>query len=145
MVTLITRSRSTRYWEGEKKANAGKLKVLNRTGRQMVQRSHFKAKEIREELARMNSALESLVEAVKEQGSKLGQAESQSDHNRMTSDIKTKIRDSKSLMNSTGSGDDMRGYKKRLSQHTAAVAELFAVEHLENFHARFQEYKLWVS
>ena len=36
--------------EGEIKANAGQLKVLNRTGQQMVQRNHFKAREIGEEL-----------------------------------------------------------------------------------------------
>ena len=49
----------------------------------------------------MNSAWESLVEAVKEQGSKLGQAEAQNDYNRMTADIKTKMGDMKSSMNST--------------------------------------------
>ena len=55
--------------EGEIKANAGQLKVLNRTGQQMVQRNHFKAREIGEELAEVNTAWESLLEAVKEQGS----------------------------------------------------------------------------
>ena len=52
--------------EGE---NDGQLKVLNRTGQQMVQRNHFKAREIGEELAEVNTAWESLLEAVKEQGS----------------------------------------------------------------------------
>ena len=83
---------------GEIKTNAGQLKVLNRTGQQMVQRNHFKAKDIGEELAAVNSAWESLVEAVKEQGSKLGQAEAQNDYNRMTADIKTKMADIKNLM-----------------------------------------------
>merc|ERR1719347_742959 len=115
--------------EGEIKANAGQLKVLNRTGQQMVQRNHFKAKEIGLELEGVNSAWENLVEAVKEQGSKLGQAEAQNDYNRMTADIKTKMADIKSLMNSTDTGEDMRGCKKLLSQHTAAEAELAAVEH----------------
>jgi len=36
--------------EGEIKANAWQLKVLNRTRQQMVQRNHFKAKEIGEDL-----------------------------------------------------------------------------------------------
>ena len=76
----------------------------------------------------MNSAWESLVEAVKEQGSKLGQAEAQNDYNRMTADIKTKMGDIKSLMNSTDTGDDMRGCKKLVSQNTAAEAEISAVE-----------------
>ena len=56
-------------FEGEIKANAGQLKVLNRTGQQMVQRNHFKAREIGEELAGVNSAWEGLLKAVKEQGS----------------------------------------------------------------------------
>jgi len=115
--------------EGEIKANAGQLKVLNRTGQQMVQRNHFKAKEIGLELEGVNSAWENLVDAVKEQGSKLGQAEAQNDYNRMTADIKTKMADIKSLMNSNDTGEDMRGCKKLLSQHMAAEAELAAVEH----------------
>ena len=115
--------------EGEIKANAGQLKVLNRTGQQMVQRNHFKAREIGLELEGVNSAWVNLVEAVKEQGSKLRQAEAQNDYNRMTADIKTKMADIKSLMNSTDTGEDMRGCKKLLSQHTAAEAELAAVEH----------------
>ena len=54
----------------------------------------------------MNSAWESLVEAVKEQGSKLGQAEAQNDYNRITADIKAKMGDMKSSMNSTDTGDE---------------------------------------
>ena len=41
----------------------------------------------------MNTAWEELVEGVREQGSRLGQAEAQTDYNRLTGDIKTKVRD----------------------------------------------------
>ena len=96
---------------------------------QLVRRNHFKAMEIGEELTAVNSACESLVEAVKEQGSKLVQAEARNDYNGITAVIKTKKTDIKSLMTSTDTGEDMRRFKKLLSQHTAAEAELTAVEH----------------
>ena len=74
--------------EGEIKANAGQLKALNRTGQQMIQRNHFKAPAIAAELEGMQDSWDNLVSAVKEQGSKLGQAEAQNDYNRMTSDLR---------------------------------------------------------
>jgi len=114
--------------DGEIKANAGQLKALNKTGQQMINRNHFKAKDIEEELAGMNSSWENLVEAVRDQGTKFGQAEAQNDFNRMTGDIKTKLGDIKNLINSTDTGEDMRGCKKLLSQHAAAEAELTGVE-----------------
>ena len=77
--------------EGEIKANAGQLKALNRTGQQMIQRNHFKAPAIAAELEGMQGSWDNLVTAVKEQGSKLGQAEAQNDYNRMTSDLRGKV------------------------------------------------------
>ena len=77
--------------EGEIKANAGQLKALNRTGQQMIQRNHFKAPAIAAELEGMQGSWDNLVSAVKEQGSKLGQAEAQNDYNRMTSDLRGKF------------------------------------------------------
>ena len=77
--------------EGEIKANAGQLKALNRTGQQMIQRNHFKAPAIAAELEGMQESWDNLVSAVKEQGSKLGQAEAQNDYNRMTSDLRGKF------------------------------------------------------
>ena len=77
----------------------------------------------------MNTAWEELVEGVREQGSRLGQAEAQTDYNRLTGDIKTKLGDLRAELGpGAGAGDDMRGCKKLLSQHAAAEAELAALE-----------------
>ena len=72
------------------------------------------------DLSSMNSAWEELVESVKEQGSKLGQAEAQKDYNLMTSDLQTKLADIGKLIRNDNVGDDMRDCKKLVSQHAAA-------------------------
>ena len=56
---------------GRDKIQCWQMKVPNRTGQQMVQRNHLKAKEIGEELAGVNIVWERLVEVVKERGSNL--------------------------------------------------------------------------
>ena len=114
--------------EGEIKSNTAQLKVINRTGQQMINRNHFKSAEIGQELETLNTSWEELQEAVKEQGSRLGQAEAQMDYNRMTGDIETKLADVKALMTVEETGEDMRGCKKMLAQHSAGEAELAALE-----------------
>ena len=114
--------------EGEIKANAGQLKVLHRTGQQMVQRNHFKAAAITAELEGLQKAWEELATAVKGQGSRLGQAEAQDDYNRTTGDLRTKLGDIESMVTAQDTGEDMRGCKKLVSQHAAAEAELTAAE-----------------
>ena len=114
--------------EGEIKSNTAQLKVINRTGQQMINRNHFKSPEIGQELETLNRSWEELQEAVKEQGAKLGQAEAQMDYNRMTGDIKTKLSDVRSLMTAEETGEDIRGCKKLLTQHAAGEAELAALE-----------------
>ena len=114
--------------EGEMKSNTAQLKVLNRTGQQMINRNHFKSKDIGNELANLNRSWDELMEAAKDQGSRLGQAESQMEYNRMTGDIKTKLADVRSTINTEETGVDIRGCKKLLSQHAAAEAELAALE-----------------
>ena len=94
---LKAKAKKHQILEGEIKANAVQLKVLNRTGRQMIQRNNFKAKHITKELENVNNAWEELMEAVKEQGSKLEQAEAQNVYNRMKADSKTKWQTSKVL------------------------------------------------
>ena len=117
---IKAKAKKHRVLEGEIKANAGQLKDLNRTGEVMVQQNHFNAKEIGLKLEGVNKAWEYLVDAVKEQGSKLGQAEAQKDYNRITVDIKSRMVDNKSLINGNDTGEDVRGCKKLLSQHTVA-------------------------
>ena len=114
--------------EGEIKSNNAQLKNINRTGQQMVNRNHFKSKEIGKELENLNNNWECLQDAVKDQGSRLGQAEAQQDYNKMTSDIKTKMEDIRSVLSMTETGDDIRGCKKLLSQHSAAELDLAALE-----------------
>ena len=114
--------------EGEIKSNTAQLKVINRTGQQMINRNHFKSAEIGQELEKLNAGWETLQEAVKEQGSRLGQAEAQIDYNRMTADIKTKLGDVRSLMTAEETGHDIRGCKKLQTQYAAGSAELVALE-----------------
>ena len=83
-------------------------------------RNHFQKAAIVADLSSMNSAWEELVESVKEQGSKLGQAEAQKDYNLMTSDLQTKLADIGKLIRNDNVGDDMRDCKKLVSQHAAA-------------------------
>ena len=83
-------------------------------------RNHFQKAAIGVDLSSMNSAWEELVESVKEQGSKLGQAEAQKDYNLMTSDLQTKLADIGKLIRNDNVGDDMRDCKKLVSQHAAA-------------------------
>ena len=94
---LKAKAKKHQILEREIKANAVQLKVLNRTGQQMIQRNNFKAKHITKELENVNNAWEELMEAVKEQGSKLEQAEAQNVYNRMKADSKTKWQTSKVL------------------------------------------------
>lgn len=68
----------------------------------------------------MNSAWEDLVESVKEQGSKLSQAEAQKDYNLMTADLQTRLADIGKLIRTDNVGEDMRDCKKLVSQHAAA-------------------------
>ena len=72
------------------------------------------------DLAAMNSAWEELVDAVKEQGSKLQQAEAQKDYNLMTADLQAKLADLAKLVRTDSVGEDMRDCKKLVSQHAAA-------------------------
>ena len=46
------------------------------------------------------------------QGSRLGQAEAQLDYNKMTSDVKTKLQDIENIIDSSETGDDIRGEVK---------------------------------
>ena len=125
---IKTKAKKHQVLEGEIKSNTAQLKVLNRTGQQMINRNHFKSKEIGGELENLNTSWEELQEAVKDQGSRLGQAEAQMDYNRMTGDIKTKLGDIKATISMEEAGDDIRGCKKLLAQHAAAEADLAALE-----------------
>ncbi len=72
------------------------------------------------DLGAMNSAWEELVDAVREQGSKLHQAEAQKDYNLMTADLQAKLADLAKLVQTDSVGEDMRDCKKLVSQHAAA-------------------------
>jgi hypothetical protein len=83
-------------------------------------RNHFQKASIVADLGAMNSAWEELVDAVREQGSKLHQAEAQKDYNLMTADLQAKLADLAKLVQTDSVGEDMRDCKKLVSQHTAA-------------------------
>jgi hypothetical protein len=83
-------------------------------------RNHFQKASIVADLGAMNSAWEELVDAVREQGSKLHQAEAQKDYNLMTADLQAKLTDLAKLVQTDSVGEDMRDCKKLVSQHAAA-------------------------
>merc|ERR1719391_1421306 len=77
---LTGKAKKHEVLEGEIKANAGQLKVLNRTGQQMMNRHHFNADAIAADLDNLNTAWDELVSSVREQGSRLDQAKAQKDY-----------------------------------------------------------------
>ena len=102
--------------------------MLMRTGQQMIQWNHFKAKDIASKLESMKLLWESLVYAVREQVSRLGQAEGQDDYNKVTQGLRAKKGDIEGMLGNTDTEEDMRGCKRLVSQLLAAEGELAAVE-----------------
>ena len=125
---LNNKAKKHEVLEGEIKANSSQLKVLNRTGQQMINRNHFKAEQIGEDLRGVNQAWEDLVDSVKDKGSRLDQAKAQKDYNRLTTDLKTRLGDINAMINSDDIGEDMRHCKALLSQHTTAEQDLDQAE-----------------
>jgi spectrin beta len=125
---LKAKAKKHEVLEGEIKANSGQLKVLNRTGQQMIARSHYNADKIASDLEGLNTAWEGLVGTVKSEDSRLGQAKAQAEYNQMTADVKNKLEDIKSMVSSEDVGKDMRYCKALVSQHNAAEQELDTVD-----------------